>query len=115
MYRVKQSAFTRYAPAYKGLIIMKARRKFNPTHQMVYSIQLQGERIFVDDDDPALVYGGPWVANRGLETDMHALSVPGGVRTPFYGTLHTASGDPFTTHQYTLHYMFNGEPYVFEY
>lgn len=65
--------------------------------------------ILVDDNDPAIIYGGPWAELSGLETDVRNLTLPGKFSTPSYGTLHTVSGDALGSKNYTLEYTFEGE------
>jgi len=60
--------------------------------------------VFVDDDDPAIVYVGPWTEKCGIETNINDMS-QSEVPKPLYGTVHTpAQNDSMSM----LWYIFNG-------
>ena len=65
---------------------------------------LSSGSIFVDDDDPAIVYEGPWVTRTGLPSTGFEVAF-----IPLYGTLHTNAGLPLGS-QFKFQYKFNGEP-----
>jgi len=62
-----------------------------------------GKSIFVDDNDPNIIYYGEWILSDGLPTELNALTDPEQTRTPFYGTLHKK------TENCSLSYIFDGE------
>jgi len=72
-------------------------------HQVV---ELTNPRVFIDDDDPAIVYEGPWA------TSSTSIDV-GSIITPLCGTLHTAVAmNSFPPTKFAFRYKFNGELYV---
>ena len=77
--------------------------------QMPLRIDLVDPWIFVDDDDPGIIYddagNGVWIAERGLSTDLHILNATGAIRTPVYGTLHSTGTQ---SEPYVFNYKFNG-------
>ena len=71
---------------------------------MDHTLPLQ---VFVDDDDPGIVYQGRWMQAVSLSTELKSLNLSQSPHSPWYGTLHTPHGDT------NFSFVFNGECLLF--